>query len=53
MRSPVFPTVSMLPASNGLWAYNLGSDAWNLYRTDPNPGFHVGSDAGLDPGATR
>ena len=40
----------MMLGGEELWAYNLGSDAWKLYRTDPNPGYRVGSDAVLDPG---
>jgi len=33
-----------------LWAYEVGSDTWQLYRTEPNPGYRVGSEAVLDPG---
>ena len=39
----------MMLGGEEMWAYNLGTDAWTLYRTDPNPGYRVGSDVVFDP----
>jgi hypothetical protein len=39
----------MMLGGEELWAYDLGSNAWTLFRADPNPGYRVESDAVLDP----
>jgi hypothetical protein len=39
----------MVLGAEELRAYGVDSDAWTLYRTDPNPGYRVGSGAVLDP----
>lgn len=39
----------MVLGGEELWAYDLGSDIWTLYRTEPNPGYRVENDAVLDP----
>jgi hypothetical protein len=43
------PLPWMMLGGEELWAYNLGSDAWTLYRTDPNPGYRLSVEAVLDP----
>jgi hypothetical protein len=43
------PLPWMMLGGEELWAYNLGSDAWKLYRTDPNPGYRLPGAAVFDP----
>ena len=38
----------MMLGGEELWAYDVGSDAWTLYRTDPDPGYRLSSQAVFD-----
>ncbi len=38
----------MMLGGEELWAYDTGSGVWTLYRTNPNPGYRLTSQAVFD-----
>jgi len=38
----------MMLGGEELWAYDTDSEAWTLYRSDPNPGYRLASQAVFD-----
>jgi WD40 repeat protein len=43
------PLPWMMMGGEEMWSLDLTSDSWTLYRTDPNPGYRLSSQAVFDP----